>query len=266
MHKKFIVSAHWIIVIVLSTSCSINTTLQDSAPINTPDLSKVRNAVPRSEPHSQYGNPLHYTVLNKTYSVFKKNPPNYKETGIASWYGTKFHGKRTSSGEPYDMFKMTAAHKTIRIPAYVMVKNLNNNKHIIVRVNDRGPFHDNRIIDLSYVAAKKLGVLKHGTAPVEIKLMSSHNKNILKHNTEHSIYLQLGAFQNKTNAEDLLHTLQLYSQFKTKEASLFINDSIVWHKVILGPINSKSLDRIKYAIEKITHKPTIILAMNSGSD
>lgn len=125
------------------------------------------DVTPRSEGITGAGNKNPYTVLGKTYHLLP-TAEGYRETGMASWYGTKFHGRATSNGEPYDMFAMTAAHKTLPIPAYVRVTNLENGRSAIVRVNDRGPFHDNRIIDLSYAAAKKLGVFDQGTARVEL--------------------------------------------------------------------------------------------------
>lgn len=134
------------------------------------DVSTIPNAVPKMEPLSQSGNPESYVQGGKRYWIVP-NPYNYKEKGIASWYGTKFHGKRTSSGETYDMYKMTAAHKTLPLPTFVRVTSLTNNNTIVVRINDRGPFKDDRIIDLSYAAAKKLGISGGGTGQVEIRVI-----------------------------------------------------------------------------------------------
>ena len=135
-----------------------------------PDLASVPDAVPKVEPKSATGNPQSYSVDGGKYQVLA-NAQGYKERGLASWYGKKFHGKRTSSGEPYDMFKMTAAHKTLPIPSYVRVTNLDTKRSIIVRVNDRGPFHEGRIIDLSYTAALKLGILGNGSSQVEVEAL-----------------------------------------------------------------------------------------------
>ena len=132
------------------------------------------NAVPKNEPLSRYGNPPSYTVMGRTYKVMQ-NANGFKEEGIASWYGTKFHGQRTSSGETYDMYAMTAAHKSLRIPTYVEVTNLRNNRKAIVKVNDRGPFHEGRVIDLSYAAATRLGVAEDGTEPVSIRVIETKN-------------------------------------------------------------------------------------------
>lgn len=147
---------------------------KDSGPLVAPDLSGVTEPVPRDEPKSRYGNPPTYTVLGRSYRVLD-SAEGFSERGIASWYGNKFHGKRTSSGEPYDMYQMTAAHKTLPIPVHVRVTNLDNGKSIIVRVNDRGPFVDGRIIDLSYAAAHKLGMANIGTARVEITALNGHS-------------------------------------------------------------------------------------------
>ncbi len=118
-------------------------------------------------PRSKYGNPESYEVNGETYRVLP-TARDYRERGLASWYGEDFHGKRTSSGEPYNMHAMTAAHRTLPLPSYVRVTNLQNRREVIVRVNDRGPFHDNRIIDLSFAAATELGIVRNGTAEVEV--------------------------------------------------------------------------------------------------
>ncbi|HXG27547.1 MAG TPA: septal ring lytic transglycosylase RlpA family protein [Nevskiales bacterium] len=118
-------------------------------------------------PRSKYGNPESYEVDGKTYRVLD-TARGYRERGLASWYGEDFHGKRTSSGEPYNMHAMTAAHRTLPLPSYVRVTNLQNRREVIVRVNDRGPFHDDRIIDLSFAAATELGIVRDGTAEVEV--------------------------------------------------------------------------------------------------
>jgi rare lipoprotein A len=124
--------------------------------------------VPRVEPRSRNGNPPFYDVMGKRYFVLSSSV-GYAERGVASWYGPGFHKVRTSTGEPYDMYAMTAAHKTLPLPAYVRVTNLQNGRSIVVRVNDRGPFVGNRIIDLSYTAASKLDMLRNGTAMVEVR-------------------------------------------------------------------------------------------------
>lgn len=144
----------------------------DAAPAEPFDASGVPDAVVRAEPPSRYGNPASYVVFGERYHV-RDSADGYTERGTASWYGTKFHGQRTSSGETYDMYQMTAAHKTLPLPSYVRVTNLANGRSVIVRVNDRGPFHDGRIIDLSYAAALKLDVVSTGTAPVEVVALTA---------------------------------------------------------------------------------------------
>lgn len=146
--------------------------LRDSAPsgsVSIPDL--PGDPVPRPEPRSRYGNGPVYEVFGETYRVMDSSS-GYKERGVASWYGKKFHGRLTSNREPYDMYAMTAAHKSLPLPTYVKVRNLRNNKSIIVRVNDRGPFVHNRIIDLSYAAALKLDMVQDGTSLVEVTAIS----------------------------------------------------------------------------------------------
>jgi rare lipoprotein A len=128
------------------------------------------DAVPVAEPRSRYGNPKTYEVMGERYFVLD-SAAGYKESGRASWYGTKFHGKRTSSGEPYDMYQMTAAHKTLPLPTYVRVTRKSNGRSVVVRVNDRGPFHAGRVIDLSYAAAARLDLLKEGSAEVEVEAL-----------------------------------------------------------------------------------------------
>jgi rare lipoprotein A len=140
----------------------------DGAPSRPVDLSKIANAEPRIVPYSRSGNPDSYIVNGRRYHVLS-NSAHFRQSGIASWYGTKFHGHKTSSGEPYDMYAMTAAHKTLPLPTWVEVTNRSNGKRVIVKVNDRGPFIANRILDLSYAAAAKLGVTKTGTAPVTVR-------------------------------------------------------------------------------------------------
>jgi rare lipoprotein A len=136
----------------------------------TADAGAVPDAVPVEEPRSRYGNPDEYEVLGQTYRVLDSSE-GYVAEGLASWYGEEFHGRRTSSGEPYDMNLMTAAHRTLPIPTYVEVTNLENGRVAVVRVNDRGPFHPDRVIDLSYVAARKLGIIGPGTARVRVRAL-----------------------------------------------------------------------------------------------
>jgi rare lipoprotein A len=135
------------------------------------DIARIPEPIPKAEPRSKKGNPPFYTVLGKRYFVLKTSE-GYSERGVASWYGPGFHAAATSNGERYDMYAMTAAHKTLPLPAYVQVTNLRNGRSVVVRVNDRGPFKDGRIIDLSYSAAHKLDMLRAGTTFVEVKALT----------------------------------------------------------------------------------------------
>jgi rare lipoprotein A len=140
-----------------------------------PDVGSIPDAVPEPVERSRYGNPESYEVLGKRYVVLADGR-GFKQRGHASWYGKKFHGRRTSSGEKYDMFQMTAAHKTLPIPTYARVTNLENGRSVVVRVNDRGPFHHGRIVDLSYTAAHKLDLIKHGSAEVELEVVDARGQ------------------------------------------------------------------------------------------
>lgn len=181
-----------------------------------PDPGSVDNPVPRNEPRSRYGNPESYEVFGRTYHVMDSSA-GYKERGTASWYGTKFHGRRTSSGEPYDMHAMTAAHKTLPLPTYVRVTHLENGRSIIVRVNDRGPFVDDRIIDLSYTAAHKLEMTDSGTAPVEVQALTTNHDDsapapqrfrTAAEESSGRLYVQFGAFGSRDNARNLREALR----------------------------------------------------------
>ncbi|OOF21465.1 hypothetical protein BZJ17_09070 [Salinivibrio sp. IB574] len=179
----------------------------DQAPERLPEQVHTDDAQPRYEPYSLAGN-KDYTLNGQRYEILRE-PHGYQEAGIASWYGQKFHGHKTSNGEVYDMYSMSAAHKTLPLPSYVEVTNQNNGKKAIVRVNDRGPFHNERLIDLSYAAAKKLGVLQTGTAPVALRLISPEKpaQDEWHSARHHAYYVQLLALSDglkaNQNAEQL---------------------------------------------------------------
>jgi rare lipoprotein A len=185
----------------------------DSTPAQVPDISKIPEPVPRDEPRSVYGNKSPYSVLGETYRVLS-SCKDYDERGLASWYGNKFHGYTTSNFEKYDMYAYSAASKVLPIPCYVRVTNLENGRSAIVRVNDRGPFVANRIIDLSFVAAVKLGVYPKGTAMVEVRgidparpqrraepVRSGAVPFAPGKTPKPQLYLQVGAFADPANAE-----------------------------------------------------------------
>ena len=178
-----------------------------------PNLGSVPDAVPQIEPLHRYAN-RPYRVFEKDYVPIAARQP-YRERGVASWYGKKFHGQKTSSGEVYDMYKMSAAHKTLPIPSYARVTNLTNGRSVVVRINDRGPFHSERIIDLSYAAAYKLGYIATGSTRVEVESIEpgqtaaargesrnpSETKEEVKEEAKNT-YIQVGAFSSRENAED----------------------------------------------------------------
>lgn len=169
------------------------------------DVAAIPDAVPRAEPRSAKGNPPFYTVLGKRYYVLP-TAAGYVERGVASWYGPGFHAGQTSNGEPYDMYAMTAAHKTLPLPAYVQVTHLGNGRSVILRVNDRGPFKDGRIIDLSYSAAAKLGILKAGTAFVEVRALTPGEvppSDTAAAPQPSALFVQAGAFGTEANASKL---------------------------------------------------------------
>ena len=204
------------------------------------------NAVPRPEARSKYGNGRdlgngeQYEVFNKTYTVMGSSA-NYQERGVASWYGKKFHGNLTSNREVYDMYEMTAAHKTLPLPTYVRVRNLRNDKRIVVRVNDRGPFVNNRIIDLSYAAAMKLDMIRDGTSLVEVTAINFDKpikKIVSNPSVEPSqIYVQVGAFGDRSNAERLLAML---SQSGVSKALIYedTSSSMTLFRVRVGPVTN----------------------------
>lgn len=213
----------------------------DQIPI---DLHAIADAQPRAEPRSRYGNPRQYTVLGKTYQVLA-DARGYRERGGASWYGRKFHGRRTSSGEAYDMFAMTAAHKTLPLPCYVRVTHLGNGRSVIVRVNDRGPFHPGRIIDLSYAAAARLDMLQAGSAQVEVEVIEPQDLPAATAGTQPAPqqppvagarpgYLIAGTFADPVNAVLLRESLL---QARLGQVDIWVEDQppAPLHRVVLGP-------------------------------
>jgi rare lipoprotein A len=204
------------------------------------DISKIQNAVPKAEPRSRSGNPSSYTVLGRTYHVMSDSR-GYKERGVASWYGTKFHGRRTSSGETYNMYAMTAAHKTLPLPTYVRVINLKNGREAIVKVNDRGPFHDNRVIDLSYAAATKLGITGTGTGLVEVQALDPAmgvprpTRNNITIRGDATLFLQVGAFIDRNNAERLMERLRGPMNNKVR-IQMAVNFAQTVYRVQVGPM------------------------------
>ncbi len=239
------------------------------------DTSLIANPVPKREPITRAGNSNPYTVLGVTYQLLP-TAEGYKKVGTASWYGSKFHGRKTANGETYDMYAMTAAHRSLPIPAYARVTNLSNQRSIIVRINDRGPFHESRIIDLSYVAALKLGFADRGTAEVEIEVISPAkpvskvsalaSKNLtpnatpvmsissvkpIEHLPRRGVFLQIGAFTLRTTADTLKQEIQEMTSLPievVRHRELF--------KVKIGPIRNTT--RLKMLEKKIRLEQNIM--------
>ena len=239
------------------------------APAN---LDATPDAVPRDEPLHRYAN-RQYVALGKTYTPLAA-PGNFKERGIASWYGKKFHGQHTSNGDVYDMYGMTAAHPTLPIPSYARVTNLSNNKSVVVRINDRGPFLHDRIIDLSYTAALKLGIVGNGSSTVEVESIATDAVVTAPLAAAEPIksepltpepvaapaaaststpaaagytYLQLGAFKSQQSAESFLARMRAEFNGSGKQVSLYQKDGFT--RVHLGPY--ASADEAKAMAEKL---------------
>ncbi|OAN18726.1 hypothetical protein A3K86_07645 [Photobacterium jeanii] len=205
----------------------------DAAPEQSPTLDHIEDAQPRYEPKSLAGNKS-YTLRGQRYEIVK-DTQGFTQEGEASWYGKKFHGHKTSNGEIYDMYSMTAAHKTLPLPSYVKVTNQRNGKSAIVRINDRGPFHEGRIIDLSMAAATKLDVVRHGTAPVKIELITIEKPE--SDDEWHSVstnqyFVQLAAVSNADKAKQIAEKLK--GQFQTKVDLMKVEKTDIY-RVRLGP-------------------------------
>lgn len=226
----------------------------DGPPARDIDAADVRDAVPRYEPRSPYGNGPVYEVWGERYRVMD-SAEGYRERGIASWYGAKFHGRRTSSGEPYDLYKATAAHRTLPLPTYAEVTNLDNGRKVVVKINDRGPFHSDRIIDLSYAAALRLDIVNQGTGRVEVRAITfdgqDGNARLAK-----DTWLQVGAFSEKGSArrvEDRLRDSGLRETDVKRSGGLY--------KVLVGPFEragdlARAADRIVELGFERPHKTT----------
>jgi rare lipoprotein A len=221
-----------------------------------PPTDFVPDAVPRTEPRSRNGNPPFYDVFGIRYFVLSSSV-GYRERGVASWYGPGFHKVRTSTGEAYDMYGMTAAHKTLPLPAYVQVTNLQNGRSVVVRVNDRGPFVGNRIIDLSYTAAAKLDMLRNGTAMVEVRTVDAPSTvppaapaALQTPAATSALFVQAGAFSDPANADRLVQKLRGGGY-----GTVFVRDDQIagrrMYRVRIGPIpDVVDFDRVVAALER----------------
>lgn len=233
---------------------------KDFGPQGDIDLSHVPDAVPRHEVRTRAGNKNPYTVLGKTYNLLEDETA-YKERGNASWYGYKFNGHKTSNGEIYDMYAMTAAHKTLPIPSYVKVTNLDNGKSVVVRVNDRGPFHAGRIIDLSYAAAQRIGIHRAGTGRVEVEIAlpsdavavprkNATSAQVVSSALPNGTYLQVGAFGTRAAAEDFARTIGRKLSAQVIIASQSAPKNI--HRVRVGPFkNTHALEESRRQLARI---------------
>lgn len=234
-------------------------TIPPPSPLPTPstqpppslDVSSIPDAIPRAEPKSAKGNPPFYTVLGKRYFVLS-TANGYLERGVASWYGPGFHAQSTSNGERYDMYAMTAAHKTLPLPAYVQVTNLQNGRSVTVRVNDRGPFKDTRIIDLSYTAAAKLGMLRDGTAFVEVRAVTaSQQAEHPKVAPETALFVQAGAFSAEANAQKLATQLRAQGVTNANVRGDEVGGQTLY-RVRVGPIPSvPEFDKVLARLKKL---------------
>ncbi len=222
---------------------------RDGPPLAIPEgLAHLPDPVVRHEKPSKRGNPRSYTVAGKTYHVLG-SARGYAATGNASWYGRKFHGRLTSSGEPFDMYRLTAAHRTLPIPTYARVTNLDNGRSTVVRINDRGPFHHNRIIDLSYAAAVKLGFAAQGTARVRVEVIDPARRYVI----------QAGAFSDLARADRLKAALKELTGHKAYVGKVS-GDAL--YRVRLGPVRGRTeAERLKEIIHAADHGKALILPL-----
>ena len=210
-----------------------------AAPATPPRADAIPDAVPRVEPRSAHGNPPFYNVLGRRYYVLA-TADGYLDRGVASWYGPTFHGGNTSSGEPYDMYAMTAAHKTLPLPCYARVTNLRNGRSVVVRINDRGPFVANRLIDLSYSAAAKLDMIRDGTTLVEVRALTPSVPDVLTRTSAQpppALYVQAGAFTDQQKAQRLLARLRA-AGLERAFIALPLQNGAHLYRVRLGPVES----------------------------
>lgn len=208
----------------------------DGPPSRAIKASDVKDAVPRPEPRARYGNRSPYEVLGKKYTVLASSH-GYRRRGIASWYGSKFHGRRTSSGELFDMYLATAAHRSLPLPTYAQVTNLDNGRKVVVKINDRGPFHDGRLIDLSYGAAVRLAMAASGTARVEVRAISFDGPEPVRPAVKvaDGIFLQVGAFGDRETAGQLAGQMMA-----AKLQPVSVQKGGGLYKVWIGPYEQES--------------------------
>ena len=242
---------------------------QDRAPTRIVDLASIPEVIPEPLNRTGAGNRSPYTVLGKSYEVMPTEV-GYNERGVASWYGEKFHGHKTSNGEVFDMFLASAAHKSLPIPSFLRVTNLDNNRSIVVRVNDRGPFHGDRVIDLSYAAAVKLGYADRGTARVQLESIvatgtsgdrvvrdaNSGGNETLRVSSTDSRYLQVGAFSDLSAAQEVTSMVEEITSLPVFIRTVNTSNNKILHRVRVGPISDPG------QIQRVSES---VVAANLGS-
>ncbi|MEC8430023.1 MAG: septal ring lytic transglycosylase RlpA family protein [Pseudomonadota bacterium] len=243
---------------------------QDRAPSGQVSLGSILEVIPEPVTRTLAGNRSPYSVLGKTYTVLPTEK-GYSKTGIASWYGEKFHGHKTSNGEVFDMYQASAAHKSLPIPSFLRVTNLDNNRSLIVRVNDRGPFHGDRIIDLSYAAALKLGYADRGTARVQLdaivvnedgQAVTYSNSRVgspeqdAREEVSGRRYLQVGAFSELRSAQRVFDQLRQLTRHPVFIRSVKNGSGNVLYRVRVGPLRD---------IQEIRELSQRVVAANLGS-
>lgn len=232
---------------------------QDRAPTRALDPAQIEDVVPTPINRTMAGNRSPYEVLGKSYRVMATEE-GYFERGVASWYGEKFHGHKTSNGEVFDMYQLSAAHKSLPIPSFLRVTNLDNNRSVIVRVNDRGPFHGDRLIDLSYAAAVKLGYADRGTARVELEAIVARGdspRSTAKPVTLARVgdrgasaqYLQVGAYSTSASAREVAATLNGLTSRQVRIEQLSTGAGRRLHRVRIGPLSDPNeIDALRQRI------------------
>ncbi|MCZ6687115.1 MAG: septal ring lytic transglycosylase RlpA family protein [Gammaproteobacteria bacterium] len=239
-------------VAVLLPALSACAGRKDSAPSTPVAPGQIREVVPKVEPRSASGNPAFYEVRGKRYHVLD-DADGYRERGVASWYGKKFHGRPTATGERFDMYAASAAHKTLPLPAYARVTNLENGRSIIVRINDRGPFVANRLIDLSYGAAVELDMIGNGTSFVEVEVVTPKYGR-RKHGggglpmVPGTLFVQVGAFSDRGNASRL-RSMLLNAGLKDVVIRKDRVDGQRIYRVRVGPV--ANVDEFDATVERV---------------
>lgn len=257
-----------IIVIFLSlmfVSCASQ--IKDGPPNFRVNVNKIPNAKPKLLVCSKYGNPSSYMINGRRYYVLK-TVRGYEQQGIASWYGTKFHGQLTSIREPYNMLAMTGASPILPIPCFVRVTNLRNGRSVIIKINDRGPFVLNRIVDLSYAAAKKLDYSDNGTTLVDVKSITFCHHHTLNHSImlaeassarSSKLFLQLGAFYEFSHAQNL--KMRLHDYVKSPVLILKgVHNCLPLYRVQVGPLQCIEFDYLQSKLKKLGFGKAVIIA------